>query len=278
MASMSSMSSTSEIFDCSNCGKNGHTFRECSEPIISCGIIAIRFPTDSETPEYLMIRRRDSLGYIEFLRGKYHLSQQTYIQTLVNQMTIEERQRLLTTPFDKLWSGLWNYQNTKQFRTEMSHSREMFTTIRNKGDDSGKKLSDFVKDCTSSWMEPEWGFPKGRRGQNEKQLDCALREFHEESGLKISDIQICNDGQTVQETFVGTNGVKYRHIYYIGVCKAETSLSVKTQTQVREVGGIGWYPIQNAMKRIRDYNPERKEVLQIVNNLIILDPSMFQWR
>ena len=55
--------------ECVNCGKMGHSFRECTEPVLSFGVIAVKF-IDNE-PYYLLIRRRDSLSYVEFLRGKY---------------------------------------------------------------------------------------------------------------------------------------------------------------------------------------------------------------
>ena len=55
---------------CNNCGKNGHVFHQCKYPITSIGIIAVRKNRDNQY-EYLMIRRKDTLGYVDFMRGKY---------------------------------------------------------------------------------------------------------------------------------------------------------------------------------------------------------------
>ena len=107
--------------DCGNCGKHGHTFRDCREPVTSFGVCAIKLC--GETPQYLMIRRRDSLAYVEFLRGKYKLDNIAYITVLMNGMTIEERSRLLSTPFDKLWENLWFGQITRQFRNEYENAK-----------------------------------------------------------------------------------------------------------------------------------------------------------
>ena len=60
---------------CNNCGKQGHLFHQCKLPITSYGIILFR--TSDKGIQYLMIRRKDSFGYIDFLRGKY-------IQTMWN--------------------------------------------------------------------------------------------------------------------------------------------------------------------------------------------------
>ena len=34
---------------------------------------------------------------------------------------------------------------------------------------------------------PEWGFPKGRRNLKERDRECAVREFSEETGLTAED-------------------------------------------------------------------------------------------
>jgi 8-oxo-dGTP pyrophosphatase MutT (NUDIX family) len=35
----------------------------------------------------------------------------------------------------------------------------------------------------NNFLEPEWSFPKGRRKIKENDLDCAVREFCEETQL-----------------------------------------------------------------------------------------------
>ena len=47
---------------CNNCGKTGHLYHQCKLPITSIGIVAFRMKDN--VPEFLMIRRKDSLGYI----------------------------------------------------------------------------------------------------------------------------------------------------------------------------------------------------------------------
>ena len=56
---------------CNNCGIKGHLYKDCRKPVISCGNIIFRL--DKDEPEILMIQRKDSLCYIEFLRGKYDI-------------------------------------------------------------------------------------------------------------------------------------------------------------------------------------------------------------
>ena len=89
---------------CTNCGKPGHYYKVCVEPITSFGIILIQILNMKKEDfiqnlandttingledadfRFLMIRRKDSLGYIELLRGKYDIEDRAYIQTLVDQ-------------------------------------------------------------------------------------------------------------------------------------------------------------------------------------------------
>ena len=57
---------------CNNCGIKGHVFKDCLSPILSCGVILCKKYNDIY--KVLMINRKDSLCYIEIMRGKYTLN------------------------------------------------------------------------------------------------------------------------------------------------------------------------------------------------------------
>ena len=78
---------------CNNCGKHGHLFYICKIPITSIGVIAYRKYNNEN--QYLMIRRKDTLGYIDFLRGKFSLDQKQYIMNMILQMTNREKEILM---------------------------------------------------------------------------------------------------------------------------------------------------------------------------------------
>jgi len=189
---------------------------QCNTPITSIGIIAFRnCPTAPSKREYLLIRRKDTLGYIDFIRGKYSPYNKQYILNMFKQMTHEERQRILKYAKEenaqdygfKLWRQLWtndvisitpyfhhshlNKSETKYFKpTEEKISKEKFTVLSNgRGMGKGRHpfhLQTLVDECEQypewTWDEPEWGFPKGRRDTEETDWVCALREFKEETG------------------------------------------------------------------------------------------------
>jgi hypothetical protein len=90
------------INTCNNCGKQGHSFHQCKLPVTSYGIIVFR--SSENGLQFLMIRRKDSFGYIDFIRGKYSPYNIYQIQNIVNEMSILEKQKILTEPFNKLWN------------------------------------------------------------------------------------------------------------------------------------------------------------------------------
>ena len=86
---------------CNNCGSEGHFYRECKLAVLSFGVLV--FSIDKKI---LMIQRKDSISYIEFLRGKYKLDNEEYILKLFNMCSVNELQLLNTLTFDELWTKL----------------------------------------------------------------------------------------------------------------------------------------------------------------------------
>lgn len=76
---------------CTNCSTSGHASKQCPHPITSYGVILFRvapgwnqaevllqqsgaatgYETMATPIEFLLIQRRDTIGFIEIMRGKY---------------------------------------------------------------------------------------------------------------------------------------------------------------------------------------------------------------
>lgn len=54
-----------------------------------------------------MICRKDSLNYVEFIRGKYNENDDDYIKTLLQQMTKKEHIKILNNTFQEIWDEMW---------------------------------------------------------------------------------------------------------------------------------------------------------------------------
>ena len=109
---------------CNNCGKQGHSFHQCKLPITSYGVIVFRPSLDGL--QFLMIRRKDSFGYIDFIRGKYSPYNIYQIQNIVNEMSLTEKQRILTEPFEDLWKTMWGETTNSQYKNEEQHYASVY--------------------------------------------------------------------------------------------------------------------------------------------------------
>ena len=77
---------------CNNCGRIGHQYHQCKLPITSYGIIAFKITKNKEV-KYLLIRRKDTLGYVDFIRGKYTHNNMQHIVNMLQEMTNDEKKR-----------------------------------------------------------------------------------------------------------------------------------------------------------------------------------------
>lgn len=248
---------------CRNCGQYGHIYKDCPEPITSFGIICYRVNEKQEL-QYLMIQRKDSLSFMEFIRGKFELHQIEYICKLLSCMTHEERKMLLTSSFETLWNHVWYQPSIPRHTSEYEHSKTKFDSLSTGYYYENRfiNLAELLRDSPSPYSEPEWGFPKGRRKIREEDTICAVREFSEETGFLEKDITIVKDIPPFEEIFYGTNNVLYRHIYYVANLSqdADRPLHVDPSNinQAREVRAIEWFCCDDVISHIRSHNHERK--------------------
>jgi ADP-ribose pyrophosphatase YjhB (NUDIX family) len=251
---------------------------------ISYGIIIYKLI--NKTPYYCLICRKDSFTYSEFIRGKYQLEDVDAIYRMVSYMTEPEKQTILKTDFDILWNRLWNLDkrkmNTSHFKRDYSQSKYKFETLK-KGyyttvhtdlgmkDKRFMKLEDIIKDIEvqnyPKYVEPEWGFPKGKKNRNESKLDCAKREVLEETNVSIDDLTFHTD-DIYEERFIADNLIEYVHIYYLAECNPNKILEYDENNihQYTEISNIQWFTYEQCIDKLRTYNKEKKEVLTKIHS------------
>ena len=249
---------------CNNCGKNGHLYHQCKLPITSIGIVAFRVYNNK--PEFLMIRRKDTLGYVDFMRGKYSINNKEYILNMLNQMTIQEKENIKTQDFDTLWKNIWGNNNSlsSQYKNEESISREKYNHLKRGVNYKNKlyTLFDLMDESNtlSQWEESEWGFPKGRRNHKETDYDCAIREFSEETGYSPKLLENIQNIIPYEEIFTGSNYKSYKHKYFVMYMTPKNSLC-ENNYEKAEVSKMEWKSYEDCISSIRYYNVEKKRVL-----------------
>jgi 8-oxo-dGTP pyrophosphatase MutT (NUDIX family) len=255
-------------------------FHQCKLPIISYGVIVFRSGTQGV--EYLMIRRKNSFGFIDFIRGKYLLYNLIQLKSMIDEMSLLEKEKILTQTFESLWNEMWGESNinNNQYKNEELASKKKFELLRDgiTIDNTIYKLEDIVRMSNTSWRETEWEFPKGRRNQKEKDLDCALREFGEETGISENKITVIDNIIPFEETFIGSNHKSYKHKYFLAVLNSSYDYEDDrinnnencnlTKYQETEVSKVEWKTYEKCLESIRPYNLEKKAVIENINKVI----------
>lgn len=277
---------------CVNCGEKGHVVKDCNGPITSFGIIAFKI-VESEKDEmfdknnrlqeilsttkcttsmlnyrniypktkFLMIQRKDTMGFTDFVRGKYPDDQDELEKVLpifLNEMTEMEKNTLMTKSFDEIWRALWVNHDSKCFKNEYEFAYRKFQKL---------DIPNLVRKSHSRFQFQEFGFPKGRRNMKETNIACAEREFYEETGYDKTCYDFIKNYPTIHEEFVGTNGVRYRHIYYLVKIKDNApppKIDYRNKIQTGEVQNIGWFTYDECMSIIRPYDTAKKQVIKKV--------------
>jgi ADP-ribose pyrophosphatase YjhB (NUDIX family) len=275
-------SNTTYKKNCINCGIYGHTIKLCNSPITSYGIIC--YTIVNNIVKYLMVQRKDSITYIEFIRGKYSLSNVDYIEYLFQNMTVSERNVIKDNSIENLWKMLWSGPISNRLNLEFHDSKIKFEKLQNGylfkrfkepiiENINLNKIIDKVNIEYPNVIDLEWEIPKGRRDLNETDIDCALREFEEESGLKVNNISLCNYiKKPIEEVFLSLNKTRYRHIYYIAQHNYNNSImlySKKNKVQCKEIKDSRWMTYDEIMSKLRDTHIQRIELFKRVNKLIL---------
>ena len=264
---------------CNNCGKSGHLFHQCKLPITSIGVIVIRKKpihnvcNNIITSKYevLLICRKNSLGFVDFMRGKYNINNRSYIQNLLEKMTIEEKRKIQSCTFDELWQELWGININNQYKNEEKISRDKLANLKRGNTRDNYDFNTLLEKPSNSnidiYDEPEWGFPKGRRNFGEKDLNCALREFEEETGFSRHDIKIIYNIFPLEEIYIGSNYKSYKHKYFIAILNNDEQ-QPRNEFQETEISKIEWVDINNAKTYFRDYNIEKIELMDKVSYIV----------
>jgi 8-oxo-dGTP pyrophosphatase MutT (NUDIX family) len=276
---------------CVNCGEKGHVLKECNGPITSFGIIAFKTCKDDldcvhdtnpilkdiikqlnidENTSYpkikfLMIQRKDTMGYIDFVRGKYDIRPgyekecEQKIKVCLDEMTQKEKDNLLNKDFDTIWNDLWVNHDSKCFKNEYELAKRKYMNLN---------IPELVKKSSTTYVFQEFGFPKGRRNMKETNIACAEREFFEETGYDKDCYDFIKNYPIIKEEFVGTNNVEYRHIYYLVKIKDRVpppKIDIYNKVQTGEVRNIGWFTLDECLNLIRPYDIAKKNMIESVS-------------
>jgi hypothetical protein len=214
--------------------------------------------------KFLMICRKHTLGFSEFIRGNYDPNNIEGTMFLFQQMVAEEIEsiRVNSDNFAILWEKFWMEPTRKTiFEKDYKKAKLKFEQLKTSND---MTLNDYINKITPLWKFPEWGFPKGRRNKTENNIVCAVREFEEETGYTKNDYILLEGIKPLVEDFTGTNAVRYRHVYYLACSSSDKTPLIDSDNrhQAPEIGNIGYYTFNEIYNLIRPHHTERKLIIE----------------
>jgi 8-oxo-dGTP pyrophosphatase MutT (NUDIX family) len=281
---MTSNDSKNYSKNCSNCGKIGHILRDCEEPVTSVGIVCFKlnktiyktflqnlsgisyydlshmilnnihlFNTYNDMIEFMLVKRRHSLNYIEFIRGKYDPYDIERIENMFSLMSMNEVEMIKTKEFNYLWNNLWmKNAHKKKYMAELNESKEKFTIVKS------YDMNNFI----SEYNDTEWEIPKGRKNSSEKNIDCAVREFREETSITYDDYIVISCLDPIHDNFTGTNGKQYRHIFYTSLFNDNIEGDINHRNN--EIELVRWCKWSELNDIIRPYNNNKINIFTSV--------------
>jgi 8-oxo-dGTP pyrophosphatase MutT (NUDIX family) len=127
-----------------------------------------------------------------------------------------------------------------------------------------------MKDSISNWDTQEFCIPKGRRNSRETPYNCSIREFTEETGYKDDEFTMFDENTQIQETFLGSNGIYYKHVYYLAYITTPRVPVVNPDniSQAGEVESLHWFNFKEAVNSFRLYEYTKRAVLYKARRVI----------
>lgn len=228
----------------------------------SYGIACCRFNNKNKL-EILIVKKRYTYCFASFVLGKYNKNKK-FLKNLFNGMTVQEKLDILSLNFDILWYKIWMEipsNKTLETPTEIDciYNINLYREyLRGNGLDRykfykqkkakfenlfvyGEKkfLLNLIKKTSNGMIL--WEIPKGRKNINETFMDCAIREFKEETGINYKNYTIMFDLDPIVNSYTSFS-TTYANKYYIAYEAKHSNPKVdfSNNIQVSEIQDIKW--------------------------------------
>ena len=234
------------------------------------------------TYKVILVQRRNTIGFIEFMRGKYEVENHEYIIKLFNMLSFDEKRILREyDAFDAI-RKIIGLGRENIYKREYDDSKAKFEALQNHID--GNMIFKLLDRSITRWSSPEWGIPKGRRkvwmpygfsangtghgGCGEIDIDCAVREFVEETGIKYKNLVVYRNVKPLEELYKGINGVLYKHVYYLAMVKDTEEARANVENVERggqynfEVSNVKCFGLSECHRIIRPYYVSKLNVIK----------------
>ena len=199
--------------------------------------------------EILMVKKKYTIGYSTFVTGNYEINK-VDLYNIFDNMNLSEISNIKELTYNEIFHNFWYKDNTEENFKKYYKKYKKFTQSNLYKDVLNKKYS--IDD------KREWEFPKGRKkNYEENDLECAFREFKEETGISLDNKYIINEINPVIERIQGTDGKTYVYKYFI--CCIDYDLNFDIDNV--ELDDISFFNFKDALNIIKNKYIDRKKIL-----------------
>lgn len=237
----------------------------------------------------MMIQKRYTYEFFAFVYARYRKADRAGIIKLLNNMTFKEKLLIANMNFSDMWSNIWmtspeNYNNRlleadpdirfKNKSVGEGYYRKKVKFEANFMKNGGADLKSMINESDNS--EANWEIPKGHHVQGETNIDTAMRELFEETGIRPDKYTLQWHTPPVVECF-STKNATYCNTYYLAEYVGELpKVSFKNPKQYSEVECIKWVSAAE-VKFLRMNNVIHARTLRLmkkINNAFKHRPSI----
>lgn len=199
----------------------------------------------------LMIKKKYTYEFMDFVYGKYKKKDTMGIMSLLNRMSYVEKSLISKLNFGDMWEYIWGFNPEHGLTPHNANSEKGLNIFFQKkaqfnsnfSHNFGKRIKNLIRNSVNS--EAVWEIPKGRRKINETELDAAMREFKEETGINADEYKIFWHVKPISDAF-SSAGVVYNTKYFLArsCLKRKPQIFFKNVEQCIEVQSIKWIALE----------------------------------
>jgi 8-oxo-dGTP pyrophosphatase MutT (NUDIX family) len=204
---------------------------------LSYGIACCRI--NNGRPEILLVYKRYTYAFQLFVAGKYNPNNNSSISRLLDKMTVDEKLDILSLNFQQMWYRIF-------LDSPMMIKSNTYYSAKNKFEtafvpDRGQRIRKLIN--RSANVNRVWEIPKGRKRAQESDIQSAVREFDEETGINKKQYRIYP--WFVRSYSYIDESVKYVNKYFLAIAKTniEPHIQFNFQEQLNEISDIRWMNI-----------------------------------
>lgn len=179
-----------------------------------------------------MVKRKNSYAFEIFFKSN---NKNNINVELFNNMSLEEKINISTLNYE-LIAKKYNYNidiNSDEFKKSKIKFERLYMI------DNGKSLINLINKSNKS-INGIWEIPKGKKEENETDLNAAIREFIQETQIDISNIIILHN-KIFKYTFCDYKRY-YEYIYYLALTHTDSihNYKITELSQINEISDIQW--------------------------------------